>query len=105
MTNWHRFITSSDDDLECVNGSCNVVVDERALHLLTVACPAPPCRDDNAAGGCVFVAGERGPVCAYCDAPGGSQDLDDEDDIDLDELLAGLEVDEDGTLDVQDGYT
>lgn len=79
---WHRFVASSDDDLECVNSGCGAIVDEQSLRLLSVGCPVRPCGDDGNSGSCVFVAAEIGPECAYCGAFGSHRDLDDDDEDD-----------------------
>lgn len=79
IVTWHRFIPSSDDDNECTNPTCGVVVSDDALDLYAMPCPAPACTDPGNSGPCVFVPGPRGPECAYCGAPGMRDTGDDED--------------------------
>ena len=87
-TQWHRFVPSSDDDSECANPDCGLIVCDSALRQVTIDCPAPGCADDaNADGRCVMVPGAKGPECAYCDRRGCYVDDDDELDDDLAELL------------------
>lgn len=78
---WHHFVPSSDDDLEC--STCGVAISDDALAGYSNLCPEPSCTDDGNLGPCVFVPGERGPSCAYCERPGckdhGERDEDDED--------------------------
>ena len=87
---WHRFIASTDDDNECTN--CGVIVADDALNHLTAPCPVPNCQAEDNDGRCVVVRGVKGPECAYCERRFGSED--DEDDLDLD----GLDVDADALL-------
>lgn len=81
---WHAFTPSSDDDSECRNADCGVIVSDDALRSYAGPCPAVPCDNPGNDGACVFVPGERGPECAYCDRA-GYRALDDEDDEDLDD--------------------
>lgn len=81
---WHHFTVSSDDDNECANTDCGVIVSDEALRTLNVPCPAPACEEAVNGGPCVFVPGETGPVCSYCERP-GYRDVDDEDEYDLDD--------------------
>lgn len=83
MSAWHHFVASSDDDSECTNADCGVVVSDDALPSYAKPCPAPPCDDATNSGACVFVPGEKGPECAYCERPGHlAIDPDDDDDVD-----------------------
>ena len=84
MSAWHHFVPSSEDDSYCTNDGCLVVVSDDALGSYSAACPAPPCDSPLNDGTCVFVPGEHGPVCAYCELAGckdtGPEPDDDEDD-------------------------
>lgn len=88
MNLWHRFIATTDDDHECTQPGCGVIVDDAAMGDLTTPCPAPACGDEYATGGCVVMAGPHGPECSYCERPHGSTDLDQDDDLASDELDA-----------------
>ncbi len=102
---WHRFTRTSDDDNECNNPDCAVVVSDEAMKTYSTTCPAPACTDSSNDGGCVMVPGEDGPICSYCDRIGGAADVaqgaDDQFDDEIEALLAALDVDvpdEDGDL-------
>ena len=80
-TQWHRFVASSDDDSECANPDCGLIVCDSALRQVAIDCPAPGCADEgNSDGRCVMVPGAKGPECSYCGRSGCYVDEDDPDD-------------------------
>lgn len=90
LNNWHRFVASSDDDSECANADCGLIVCDSALRQVAIECPAPVCEDlANSDGRCVMAPGERGPECVYCRRSGCYVDPDDDDDLDDEEVDEG----------------
>lgn len=87
MSTWHTFAPSSDDDNECTAYDCGVIVSDDALRAYAGPCPAPACDAPGNTGACVFVPGEHGPECAYCERP-GYRDTDVDDDLDDDDETA-----------------
>ena len=86
-TQWHRFVASSDDDSECANPECGLIVCDSALRQIAIDCPAPTCDDDsNADGRCVMAPAAQGPGCVYCGRAGCYVEEVDDDDLDDDDL-------------------
>jgi hypothetical protein len=86
---WHDFNPTSDDDHSCA--LCGVIASDDVVNLIAVQCPVPACEHPaNEGAPCVFVMGDDGPECSYCEGRGsaGAAGVDD------DEELADVEVDE-----------
>lgn len=72
---WHNFQPSSDDDSECVNPDCGVIVADDTLDAYSTPCPAPECTDSsNRGNACVIVRATGGPRCSYCGKRQGYDD-------------------------------
>lgn len=109
LVTWHRFQTSTDDDSECVNDGCGVIVEDSAIGAYNGPCPAPPCTDpSNSGNACVIVGGPGGPSCAYCERAQGYDDVDDDDDSgdDLDDEVKAVlaELDSYDDVDIEAAF-
>lgn len=83
-TSWHRFAPVSDDDHDCRQPDCGLIVSDDVLEheLVAVECPAPACGESSNDGPCVLVLaadadGVLYPVCAYCDVRGDLAEAED----------------------------